>query len=469
MRGISVLAGIAVLAAATTGAHADVTISNDTTENMTCAAGICAPTAADAVLNTSDLESLLASGAVTVTTTGSGVQAGNIVVQDAVTWTSTNALTLDAYQSITVNNPVSVDGVAGLNLATNESGNGGALTFGQQGHVVFSSLASSLAINGANYTLVGDIRTLAHDIAANQRGYFALAADYDASAEGTYNVTPIRDNFGGIFQGLGNAILNLRIHSFKGNGGLFAYIQTGEVDNLGMLNAVVIDRGAIGILAGLNEGTIRNSFATGAVTVEEKSAGFAAGALVGENVGVIENSYASGSIMSTNSEYGEVGGIAGYNTGEVNSCFSAVQIRSGKRTDPGGLVGRIVGSAGAATIENSYATGAVSGGNVGGVAGSSGSEAIIERSYSTGNVKGTSDVGGFVGGNYESTFGKDYWDKTTSGTDIGFGSGAAPGVKGLTTQQFQAGLPKGFSPKIWAENPKINGGLPYLIANPPPK
>jgi hypothetical protein len=42
-----------------------------------------------------------------------------------------------------------------------------------------------------------------------------------------------------------------------------------------------------------------------------------------------------------------------------------------------------------------------------------------------------------------------------------------PGIKGKTTQQLQSGLPKGFDPKIWAENPKINGGLPYLIANPP--
>jgi hypothetical protein len=46
--------------------------------------------------------------------------------------------------------------------------------------------------------------------------------------------------------------------------------------------------------------------------------------------------------------------------------------------------------------------------------------------------------------------------------------GSPAGVTGLTAEQLQAGLPTGFSPKIWAENPKINGGLPYLIANPPP-
>jgi hypothetical protein len=64
---------------------------------------------------------------------------------------------------------------------------------------------------------------------------------------------------------------------------------------------------------------------------------------------------------------------------------------------------------------------------------------------------------------------RDYWDTTTSGTNRGVYQGASTGLKGLTTAQFEARLPKGFSPDIWAENPKINGGFPYLIANPPPK
>jgi len=49
------------------------------------------------------------------------------------------------------------------------------------------------------------------------------------------------------------------------------------------------------------------------------------------------------------------------------------------------------------------------------------------------------------------------------------GIGKSTGITGLTTQQLQSGLPTGFDPKIWAENPNINNGLPYLIANPPPK
>ena len=40
-------------------------------------------------------------------------------------------------------------------------------------------------------------------------------------------------------------------------------------------------------------------------------------------------------------------------------------------------------------------------------------------------------------------------------------------VTGVTTKQLQKKLPAGFDKKIWAENPTINNGFPYLIANPP--
>ena len=43
------------------------------------------------------------------------------------------------------------------------------------------------------------------------------------------------------------------------------------------------------------------------------------------------------------------------------------------------------------------------------------------------------------------------------------------GITGLTTEQFKSGLPAGFSTAIWKEKAKIDGGFPYLIADPPPK
>ena len=72
------------------------------TQDMTCAGGVCTPTAAEAVLNAGDLEGLLGSGNVEVTTTGSGVQAGSIAAAGKLTWSTANTLTLDAYTSVTI-------------------------------------------------------------------------------------------------------------------------------------------------------------------------------------------------------------------------------------------------------------------------------------------------------------------------------------------------------------------------------
>ncbi len=103
--------------------------------------------------------------------------------------------------------------------------------------------------------------------------------------------------------------------------------------------------------------------------------------------------------------------------------------------------------------------------------------ASIATSYSTGAITsgGGSDIGGLVGydGNGSQDIVDAYWDTTTSGiTNLSQGAGNIandPGIAGLTTTQLQSGLPSGFSPTIWKEKSRINGGLPYLVANPPPK
>jgi hypothetical protein len=134
----------------------------------------------------------------------------------------------------------------------------------------------------------------------------------------------------------------------------------------------------------------------------------------------------------------------------------------------GGLVGL---SQVSGDINNSYATGSVTGGpdsEIGGFVGEN--DLTVEDSYSTGAVAGGTNslVGGFAGTQgYSNT--DCYWDTTTSGTDQGTGDGNFADIVGLTTEQLQSGLPTGFAPKIWAENLKVDDGLPYLIANPPDK
>jgi len=127
----------------------------------------------------------------------------------------------------------------------------------------------------------------------------------------------------------------------------------------------------------------------------------------------------------------------------------------------GGLVYENAGA-----ITNSYATGAVNGANSGGLIYANNDYSVTD-SYSTGLVR--PEAGGFVcDGSFNLS--DDYWDTTTSGTTYGVcNDGNVSGVTGLTTLQLQSGLPAGFDPSIWAEDKKINNGLPYLINNPPEK
>jgi hypothetical protein len=151
-------------------AQADVTISPAATQDMSCSGGVCAPTAASAVLNVNDLETLLASGNVEVTTTGSGVQANNIVVSDALAWSAASGLTLDASQSVSIDKGIAVQGQGGLTLTTDDGGTSGTLAFGHKGRVTFASLSRNLTINGTAYTLVNTIQSLASAIAENPSG-----------------------------------------------------------------------------------------------------------------------------------------------------------------------------------------------------------------------------------------------------------------------------------------------------------
>jgi hypothetical protein len=186
---------------------------------------------------------------------------------------------------------------------------------------------------------------------------------------------------------------------------------------------------------------------------------------------VIENSYATGKVTS-----GGAGGLVSSNEGSIANSFATGAVTDGGAgaANIGGLVG-YNGSTG--SITNSYATGASSAysGSIGGLIGQN--YGSVVSTYSTGSVQGTGDgvsLGGFVGSDYTSGgISASYWDTTTSGvTNLSDGAGNIaydPGITGLTSEQFQSGLPAGFDPKTWTENQNVNDGLPYLIPNPPKK
>ena len=185
-----------VIAAAALGsiahANAAVKISSGATKNITCTGGVCTPTGG-AVLNVTQLETMLASGNVTVNTIPSR-QNSDITVDHAITWASSSTLTLSAHDNITVNYPISVTGSGGLTLfyEARPGGSIGLLSFGPHGYVTFMDTNSPLFINGSSYTLVDSISMLASDIAANSNGDFALASSYDATPDGTSPRHPCR-------------------------------------------------------------------------------------------------------------------------------------------------------------------------------------------------------------------------------------------------------------------------------------
>src|SRR5437763_3676651 len=129
-------------------ARADVVISTAQTRNMACAVGVCAPTAKNAVLNVGDLVTMLASGNIEVSTTGSSVQAKDIDVNAAVSWSDANTLALDAFESVAIKKQMMISGLGGLSVTTNDGGSTGIFSFEKNGKINFAYLSSALSITG---------------------------------------------------------------------------------------------------------------------------------------------------------------------------------------------------------------------------------------------------------------------------------------------------------------------------------
>jgi hypothetical protein len=289
-------------------------------------------------------------------------------------------------------------------------------------------------------------------------------------------------------------------------GGLAGAISSGTLAASGSSATINVGmEGAEGGLAGVTTFvTVDNSFATGNVS---GSSGSIIGGLVSSVFDQeIEHSYATGAVTATG-DYVYAGGLVGMNySGTVAASFATGAIQCMGQDACGGLVGLqapdfgettmiqrsfatgnvasgggaggLVGAATAGTISDSYATGDVSAPLAGGLIAQNDNHDgyhSVERSYSTGVVTGSAgETGGLIGyDEYSSTIKRAYWDTTTSGiTNKGQGAGNVendPGIKGLSNTTLRSGLPKGFNPKVWTESPDINGGLPYLVANPPGK
>ncbi len=238
----------------------------------------------------------------------------------------------------------------------------------------------------------------------NLDSHFILMDDINASGTASgEGFTPVGDDstpFTGSLDGNGFTISDLTINrSAESNVGLFGVIDNGaSIENVRIEGADVTGGTQVGILAGVNNGDIIQSYSTGSVSGTDD-----VGGLVGQNNGLIQLTFSSATVTGSNN----VGGFVGNNS---------------------------------ATILSAYATGNVTGAlgstNVGGLVGMNASTGEITETYAAGAITGSTNVGGLIGVN-DGSIEISYWDTEATGEANGAGSGSTTGMTGLTSAEME--------------------------------
>ncbi|MBE0431015.1 MAG: hypothetical protein IBX67_04215, partial [Dehalococcoidia bacterium] len=167
-------------------------------------------------------------------------------------------------------------------------------------------------------------------------------------------------------------------------GGLVGY-NSGNIDSCYSTGTVTGDDGIGGLVGGNDGGTITNCHATGTVTGYD-----VVGGLVGYNDGEIDSCHAIGDVTGTSDfnpdppeDYeGGVGGLVGYNTGDIDASHA-----TGSVTHTSWYTGGLVGQNWYGTVSNSYweSTGIVTGTRtVGGLIGYN--TGNVDTCYASGDV-----------------------------------------------------------------------------------
>lgn len=243
--------------------------------------------------------------------------------------------------------------------------------------------------------------------------YIKLTADI--VLQDTSNL--IIPSFGGVFDGQGHTISNVRITTSGSNVGLFRYIrESGVVKNLKVAGRVVPDgtQSRVGGIAGVNYGQILLCSFTGNITGDSEIGGIAG---VNEKSGEIRQCSSDAIVIGNHS----VGGIAGNNHGTLNNCDNSGDVNTygpevsyeisdftvdnleeinstdnvSAHTDSGGIAGisdgKIYYCSNSGTIGYSHV-----GYNTGGIVGRL-HQGYVQNCTNTGHVLGRKDVGGIVG------------------------------------------------------------------------
>ncbi len=160
----------------------------------------------------------------------------------------------------------------------------------------------------------------------------------------------------------------------------------------------------LGGLVGISDNgkSIEKSFATATVNSTIKYDGNLAsgrsytGGFIGINNGIIKESYATGNISTQATTINDIGGFAGQvgATGDISNCYTSASVTGNGASSVGGFVGYLAGS-----VQNCYAGGDVlvsnSSSNVGGFVGLIGSGGVANKCFTTSNVTASASKAGF--------------------------------------------------------------------------
>jgi filamentous hemagglutinin family protein len=357
-----------------------------------------------------------------VSTQGAGGTAGDINVFDAVTWSASTTLTLNATRHVNVNADITAGG-ASAGIALNP-GTGGSFNLATGSRIRLPGAQSSVTIGGVPHVAVRTLAELQAINASNtaRSGSYVLVDTLDAGGSATLNgglgFVPIgasgnyfaNDSFRGRLDGLGNAITGLTVDRPAAAAvGLFGAVHDARIANLVLDGGAFTGQQWVGALAGFAGAsgtanapalTITNVRSNAAVTRSGNTGTAYAGGLVGQlaaGTGVLGRSHGSGAVTASGS--GSAGGLVGnVSAGTIAGSSAGGDVLG---TDyAGGLVGQFGGSG---SISDASTTGTVGGRvYVGGLVGHYTASGTISGSLASGNVSAvgantTTYLGGLVG------------------------------------------------------------------------
>lgn len=244
--------------------------------------------------------------------------------------------------------------------------------------------------------------------------HFILMADLDMQGIAMTPLGSADDPFTGSLDGNGRTVVNV-VMTFpsQDNIGLFGSVASeGRVENLSVANGQFAGRANVGALVGHLAGTLINCHSTGTLSATAPNSRI--GGLVGYNQnGFI--SFSSANAVVTGKD--NVGGLVGYtfNNATIISSFARGTVHGEN------AVGGLVGKNSISSVSAAHSHAAVNGtaANVGGLIGYNGGQ--VSYCYSVGAVGGTTNaIGGLIGANI-GTVSSSFWDKQTSGQSASAG------------------------------------------------